>query len=197
MRTPPVVDNGGNDNNGGENPENPGNPSNPENPSNPGNPENPGDPTPPHTHSYTYVVSKYPTTTTEGERLYTCSCGDSYTEKIDAVTVALPSFADAIAAIIGEYTYTASLSENASFILVNEWVPDVDLRGQKSFLVIKIGTASISGKDATLKANLDVELGSVNVALEDQPADLVVLPDTFTSMIKLSVLVNGDNVQEQ
>ncbi len=35
-----------------------------------------------HTHSYTSSVTKQPTCTAEGVKTYTCSCGDSYTEKI-------------------------------------------------------------------------------------------------------------------
>lgn len=37
-----------------------------------------------HTHSYTSKVTKQPTCSNEGIKTYTCSCGDSYTEKIAA-----------------------------------------------------------------------------------------------------------------
>ncbi|MGN0141380.1 MAG: Ig domain-containing protein [Roseburia sp.] len=37
----------------------------------------------PHTHSYTSKVTKAATCTSEGIRTYTCSCGASYTEKIE------------------------------------------------------------------------------------------------------------------
>lgn len=37
-----------------------------------------------HIHSYEGIVTKEPTCTEEGEKKYTCSCGDSYTEKIPA-----------------------------------------------------------------------------------------------------------------
>lgn len=37
-----------------------------------------------HTHSYTAKVTKEATCTTEGERIYTCTCGDKYTETIPA-----------------------------------------------------------------------------------------------------------------
>lgn len=37
-----------------------------------------------HTHSYTAKVTKEATCTTEGERIYTCTCGDRYTETIPA-----------------------------------------------------------------------------------------------------------------
>lgn len=37
-----------------------------------------------HTHSYVSSVTKSPTCTEDGVRTYTCSCGDSYTEKISA-----------------------------------------------------------------------------------------------------------------
>lgn len=35
-----------------------------------------------HTHSYTEKITKEPTCTEEGEKTYTCECGDSYTEVI-------------------------------------------------------------------------------------------------------------------
>ena len=37
-----------------------------------------------HTHSYTSKITKQPTCTTTGVKTFTCSCGDSYTEKIPA-----------------------------------------------------------------------------------------------------------------
>ena len=39
---------------------------------------------PTHTHSYTSSVTKNPTCTEEGVRLYSCPCGDSYKESIPA-----------------------------------------------------------------------------------------------------------------
>lgn len=39
---------------------------------------NPGD----HVHDYTVVITKEPTCTENGEKTYTCECGDSYTEVI-------------------------------------------------------------------------------------------------------------------
>lgn len=35
-----------------------------------------------HTHNYTSTISIQPTCTTNGQKVYTCSCGDSYTENI-------------------------------------------------------------------------------------------------------------------
>ena len=43
-----------------------------------------GDKDPNHEHKYTEKVTKEPTCTEEGEKTYTCDCGDSYTEKIPA-----------------------------------------------------------------------------------------------------------------
>lgn len=37
-----------------------------------------------HTHSYTAAVTKEPTCGEQGERTYTCACGDTYTESIPA-----------------------------------------------------------------------------------------------------------------
>ena len=43
-----------------------------------------GEKDPNHEHQYTGKVTKEPTCTEEGEKTYTCECGDSYTEKIPA-----------------------------------------------------------------------------------------------------------------
>lgn len=43
-----------------------------------------GEKDPHHEHQYTETVTKEPTCTEEGEKTYTCDCGDSYTEKIPA-----------------------------------------------------------------------------------------------------------------
>ena len=53
-----------------------------------------------HTHSYTSKVTKQPTCTTTGVKTFTCSCGDSYTEKIPATghkyvdTVVKPTYTE-------------------------------------------------------------------------------------------------------
>ena len=39
---------------------------------------------PEHEHEYTEEITKEPTCTEEGEKTYTCECGDSYTEKMKA-----------------------------------------------------------------------------------------------------------------
>lgn len=43
-----------------------------------------GEKDPEHEHSYTEEITKKPTCTEKGEKTYTCKCGDSYTEDIDA-----------------------------------------------------------------------------------------------------------------
>ncbi len=43
-----------------------------------------GEKDPDHEHNYTEVVTKQPTCTEDGEKTYTCDCGDSYTEVIPA-----------------------------------------------------------------------------------------------------------------
>ena len=49
-----------------------------------------------HTHNYTYEITKSPSCSEEGEKTYTCSCGDSYTEAINKMahtTVEIPAAA--------------------------------------------------------------------------------------------------------
>ncbi len=52
----------------------------------PTDPTQPTEPTEPvHTHSYTSKVTEEPDCGIAGVRTYTCSCGDTYTKKIDAI----------------------------------------------------------------------------------------------------------------
>lgn len=46
-----------------------------------------GELNPDHEHSYTETITKEATTTEEGEKTYTCKCGESYTEAIPAIKV--------------------------------------------------------------------------------------------------------------
>ncbi|HCT91385.1 MAG TPA: hypothetical protein DF613_08425 [Lachnospiraceae bacterium] len=55
-----------------------GNPVDPENPETPETPQEPQ----PHKHTYQSSVTRKPTCTQEGTRTFTCSCGNTYTEKI-------------------------------------------------------------------------------------------------------------------
>ena len=51
---------------------------------------------PNHKHQYTETITKEPSCTEEGEKTYTCECGDSYTEKIPAT---------------GEHKYTETITK--------------------------------------------------------------------------------------
>ena len=51
-----------------------------------------------HTHSYTSAVTAAATCTSSGTRVYTCSCGDSYTEEIPA---AGHNYVDAVCSVCG------------------------------------------------------------------------------------------------
>lgn len=73
-----------------------------------------GDKDPDHTHSYTESITKEPTCTEEGEKTYTCGCGDSYTEEIPAKG---HNYKDGICSECGEkdpdhkHSYTESITK--------------------------------------------------------------------------------------
>ena len=156
-----------------------------------------------HTHSYdTSAITKYPGVNAKGEKTFYCSCGDSYTEEIEAVTVVLPSFANVLAEMIGEHTYGLEISSGSEIVLVKEaresgCSPDGPTydNGFKDFLAVKVAEASVSGEGGVFKGMLKVEIGYVNVILDGTyTSDLVVHPDTFDTILTLDLYVNGDAV---
>ncbi len=79
---------------------------------NQGNPDNGGDT---HTHQYTEEITKAPTCSEEGEKTFTCSCNDSYTEAIEK----LPHTEEAIPAVAPTCTATG-LTEGKKCSVCNE-----------------------------------------------------------------------------
>jgi len=77
-------------------------------------------PVPPHTHDYALQKETAPACTKDGEKLYACDCGDSYTEAIKAtghsfsgptcVEPAICAFCGAASETIGSHTYTAKVT---------------------------------------------------------------------------------------
>lgn len=148
-----------------------------------------------HTHSYTSTVTRLPGVNTTGVRTYSCSCGHTYTEDIEAVTVTLPSVADMLASIIGANTYSVEIGEDAEVILIEELSDWEYGTGDKTFVAIKVANAEVSGEGNKLTATLSVELGIANVTLNGSvSSDEVAFPGTFDAVNALNIYVNGDDV---
>ena len=62
----------------------------------------------PHSHIYTETVTKEPTCETDGEKTFTCECGDSYTEPVKAAGHVFENYVSN-----GDATYTADGTETA------------------------------------------------------------------------------------
>ena len=73
---------------------------------------------PNHTHEYTETITKQPTCIEEGIKTFDCSCGDSYSEKINALG---HSYSDWIT--VTEATCTADGLKNASAPFVKTKIP--------------------------------------------------------------------------
>ncbi|MBQ7925894.1 MAG: SH3 domain-containing protein [Lachnospiraceae bacterium] len=66
---------------------------------------------PPHEHAYTETVTTEATCTTDGEKTFTCECGDSYTEVITAIGHIFENYTSN-----GDATYLADGTETATCI---------------------------------------------------------------------------------
>ena len=76
-----------------------------------------------HTHNYVETITREPTCTEAGERTYTCSCGDSYTEEIPATG---HHYADGTCTGCGEkdpnhvHSYTESITKEPTCVEAGE-----------------------------------------------------------------------------
>lgn len=155
-----------------------------------------GDNPPAHTHSYTTsVITKYPGVNTKGVKTFYCSCGDSYTEDIEAVTINLPSLASIVASVIGEHTYALEIGADSKIVLVKEADIENQVNGYKDFVAFKVAEASVSGEGGVFKGSLSVELGYTSIPLDGSvDPDTVLAPENFDKVTELDVYVNGEAV---
>ncbi len=73
-----------------------------------------------HTHSYSSKVTKAPTCTESGIKTFTCSCGNSYTQTINATGHSYVT--NVVAPTCTEQGYTKTTCKNCSYISINNFV---------------------------------------------------------------------------
>ena len=97
----------------------------------------------PHTHSYTEEVTKAPSCSAEGEKTFTCSCGDSYTE-----AVAKLPHTEVVDSAVAPTCTEAGKSEGSHCSVCNEVIVKqtvVESPGHKNDVVITTPTCTEPG----------------------------------------------------
>ena len=149
-------------------------------------------------HNYVGKVTRFPSTTTEGIKTYTCSaCGKSYSEKIQAVSMTLPNVSEILYAIIGANTFTVDVAEDSQLVLVKELSDYTANNGYKNFISFKVANAYVSGEGEALAAHLELKIGVAEYELNDTTSANDITAPTFSSFAECNIYVSGEDVSLQ
>ena len=113
-----------------------------------------------HTHSYTAKVTKEATCTTEGERIYTCTCGDRYTETIPATGHSESAWIIDKAATATENGSKHTECTTCGKVIKTEVIPATGEVSDKKETVIFTGSAKTSGWGQAITLSTTKEGGS-------------------------------------
>lgn len=118
-----------------------------------------------HTHSYTAKVTKEATCTTEGERIYTCTCGDRYTETIPATGHSESAWIIDKAATATENGSKHTECTTCGKVLKTEVIPATGEVSGKKETVIFTGSAKTSGWGQAITLSTTKEGGSFDSSI--------------------------------
>lgn len=113
-----------------------------------------------HTHSYTAKVTKEATCTTEGERIYTCTCGDRYTETIPATGHSESAWIIDKAATAIENGSKHTECTTCGKVIKTEVIPATGEVSDRKETVIFTGSAKTSGWGQAITLSTTKEGGS-------------------------------------
>lgn len=113
-----------------------------------------------HTHSYTAKVTKKAACTTEGERIYTCTCGDRYTETIPATGHSESAWIIDKAATATENGSKHTECTTCGKVIKTEVIPATGEVSDKKETVIFTGSAKTSGWGQAITLSTTKEGGS-------------------------------------
>lgn len=113
-----------------------------------------------HTHSYTAKVAKEATCTTDGERIYTCTCGDRYTETISATGHSESAWMIDKAATATENGSKHTECTTCGKVIKTEVIPATGEVSDKKETVIFTGSAKTSGWGQAITLSTTKEGGS-------------------------------------
>ena len=118
-----------------------------------------------HTHSYTAKVTKEATCTTEGERIYTCTCGDRYTETIPATGHSESAWIIDKAATAIENGSKHTECTTCGKVIKTEVIPATGEVSDKKETVIFTGSAKTSGWGQAITLSTTKEGGSFDSSI--------------------------------
>ena len=118
-----------------------------------------------HTHSYTAKVTKEATCTTEGERIYTCTCGDRYTETIPATGHSESAWIIDKAATAIENGSKHTECTTCGKVIKTEVIPATGEVSGKKETVIFTGSAKTSGWGQAITLSTTKEGGSFDSSI--------------------------------
>lgn len=118
-----------------------------------------------HAHSYTAKVTKEATCTTEGERIYTCTCGDRYTETIPATGHSESAWIIDKAATAIENGSKHTECTTCGKVIKTEVIPATGEVSGKKETVIFTGSAKTSGWGQAITLSTTKEGGSFDSSI--------------------------------
>lgn len=118
-----------------------------------------------HTHSYTAKVTKEATCITEGERIYTCTCGDRYTETIPAKGHSESAWIIDKAATAIENGSKHTECTTCGKVIKTEVIPATGEVSDRKETVIFTGSAKTSGWGQAITLSTTKEGGSFDSSI--------------------------------
>lgn len=118
-----------------------------------------------HTHSYTAKVTKEATCTTEGGRIYTCTCGDRYTETIPATGHSESAWIIDKAATAIENGSKHTECTTCGKVIKTEVIPATGEVSDRKETVIFTGSAKTSGWGQAITLSTTKEGGSFDSSI--------------------------------
>lgn len=118
-----------------------------------------------HTHSYTAKVTKEATCTTEGERIYTCTCEDGYTETIPATGHSESAWIIDKAATAIENGSKHTECTTCGKVIKTEVIPATGEVSDRKETVIFTGSAKTSGWGQAITLSTTKEGGSFDSSI--------------------------------
>lgn len=118
-----------------------------------------------HTHSYTAKVTKKATCITEGERIYTCTCGDRYTETIPATGHSESAWIIDKAATAIENGSKHTECTTCGKVIKTEVIPATGEVSDRKETVIFTGSAKTSGWGQAITLSTTKEGGSFDSSI--------------------------------
>lgn len=145
-----------------------------------------------------YLIDNFtlPTYKADGVKNATCeSCGNTVTEKIDAISIAIPGIADTLIGIIEELSFTLEGDKDSSIVFTVESSDYSKADGYKKFVSIKLCDAKLYVEDGTPKGYVKIEVDTTNeITLDGTVAPEDVTPNRFVPFAKIEIFLDGDTI---